>query len=175
MRRKRISKRKISLLVFVTKMFEIHKFLSSKFQIAMTNILENVFACSWTKFLCLVQVLIFLFQVSVFWLTAFCGIVPFVFAAFMLVLPETPYYHMLKRKFPQAQNSLAWFRGQHYDGKTELEVIQKSIDDVRAENLKIICSLRSLSSFIFPLLLSNKISFHDIWVSQNHHCFVGIT
>lgn len=91
-------------------------------------------------------------QVSAFWLTVFCGIVPFVFAAFMLLLPETPYYHILNGKFSQAQNSLAWFRGHHYDGKTELEIIQKSIDDVSIEKLRIILFFQYDTHIIIFLL-----------------------
>lgn len=50
---------------------------------------------------------------SVFTLSLVCGIVPLVFGAAFIFMPETPLYYLQKGKKDDAQASLQWFRGKY--------------------------------------------------------------
>lgn len=66
-----------------------------------------------------------------------CAVIPVIYALMMLILPETPYFHMLKKNLSGAKDSMTWYRGSNYDSQPELLEIQRNID--RDETEKIPC------------------------------------
>jgi len=76
--------------------------------------------------------------VNVFWLTVACTIVPIVFGAMMLFLPESPIYHLKKGRREAAGQSLQWFRGSNYDIEPELAAMQKNIEIMESERVPIL-------------------------------------
>lgn len=56
------------------------------------------------------------------------GIVPIVFAACFIWMPETPQYLIKKGKEDQAEKSLQYFRGKNFDIKHELDEMKDDID-----------------------------------------------
>lgn len=80
---------------------------------------------------------------SVFVLSIICGIVPLVFGAIFWLMPETPLYYLQKGQKERAQASLQWFRGKNYDVSTELQEIQKTVDEAAAQKLSFLEAFRS--------------------------------
>ncbi|XP_021923674.1 facilitated trehalose transporter Tret1-like isoform X2 [Zootermopsis nevadensis] len=80
---------------------------------------------------------------SVFTLSVVCGVVPLVFGAAFIFMPETPLYYLQKGKKDDAQASLQWFRGRNYDVGAELQEIQTSVDEAAAQRLSITQAFRT--------------------------------
>jgi MFS family permease len=67
--------------------------------------------------------------VSVFWLSVSCAIMPIVFAAIFVIMPESPTYLVIKNKNDQAVDSLKWLRGNHYDPSREIDELKANLSD----------------------------------------------
>ncbi|KAG8243821.1 hypothetical protein J6590_038301 [Homalodisca vitripennis] len=76
--------------------------------------------------------------VNVFWLTVLCAIVPIVYGAAMLFLPESPIYYLKTKRVEEARQSLQWFRGRGYDVEPELAIMQKNIEIMESEKVTIL-------------------------------------
>ncbi|XP_030381466.1 facilitated trehalose transporter Tret1-2 homolog [Scaptodrosophila lebanonensis] len=61
-------------------------------------------------------------------LNILCAILPMIFAAFFLFMPESPVYLALKGQKEAAAKSLAWLRGKHYDVDDELKQIMSGVE-----------------------------------------------
>lgn len=64
---------------------------------------------------------------NVFTFSVLCAIVPLLFGAIFVFMPETPHYYMQKEKQEDAIQSLKWLRGSDYDYTDDL-------NEMRAEN-----------------------------------------
>jgi hypothetical protein len=62
-------------------------------------------------------------------LSAACGVIPIVFAACFIWMPESPQYLLGRNKEEQAEKSLQWFRGNDYDIKEELDIMKSSVEE----------------------------------------------
>ncbi|XP_071445142.1 facilitated trehalose transporter Tret1 isoform X2 [Hetaerina americana] len=80
---------------------------------------------------------------TVFWFSIVCGIIPIVFAAGILVIPESPAYYLSKGKVEEAKKSLRWLRGKEYDFEAELAEMQVSAENAAESkrNVNIISAL----------------------------------
>uniref|UniRef100_A0A1B6MCU6 Major facilitator superfamily (MFS) profile domain-containing protein n=1 Tax=Graphocephala atropunctata TaxID=36148 RepID=A0A1B6MCU6_9HEMI len=76
--------------------------------------------------------------VNVFWLTVLCAIVPIVYGAAMLFLPESPIYYIKTKRIDQARQSLQWFRGKGFDVEPELAVMQMNIEIMENEKVSML-------------------------------------
>lgn len=56
--------------------------------------------------------------------TIICAIIPLVFGAIFMWMPETPYYYVMKNRIQMAEQSLKYFRGDEYNFNDELIEIQ---------------------------------------------------
>lgn len=73
--------------------------------------------------------------VSVFVLSIICGIIPLLFGAIFVFMPETPYYLISKNRTEDAIKSLQWLRGSQYDYTQELAEMQA--ENEQRKNAKI--------------------------------------
>ncbi|XP_065222917.1 facilitated trehalose transporter Tret1-like isoform X2 [Planococcus citri] len=73
--------------------------------------------------------------VNVFTLTLICAVIPVIYALMMLLLPETPYFHIMKKNLSAAKESMSWYRGSKYDSQPELLEIQNDIERDEAEKV----------------------------------------
>lgn len=69
---------------------------------------------------------------SVFWLSIFCGIIPLVFAAVFVWMPESPTFLVERGKYPKAVSAIKWLRGEEYETEQEIEELK----DVLLEEIK---------------------------------------
>lgn len=53
-----------------------------------------------------------------------CGVLPIVFFALFMWMPETPYYYVMQNRIENAENAMKRLRGEQYDYNTELTEIQ---------------------------------------------------
>jgi MFS family permease len=67
--------------------------------------------------------------VPVFWLSIACGIIPIIFAAIFVIMPESPTYLVIKNKNEEAIKSLKWLRGQDYDPTDEIEELKANLSE----------------------------------------------
>lgn len=82
-----------------------------------------------------------------------CAIVPILFGALFIWMPETPYFLIMKNQTERAVDSLKWFRGEHYNIDDELEAIRAEQETVR-ENQESFFTTFSKSSTRRGLLIS---------------------
>lgn len=73
--------------------------------------------------------------VAVFWLSIACAVIPIVFGACVLFLPESPVYLLKTGYKTKARESLQWFRGEYYDVQPEINEMQKNLDEIAAEKV----------------------------------------
>ena len=67
---------------------------------------------------------------DVFTLTVICGLFPIIYLCLMLMVPETPYFYVMKRNLDAAQKSLLWFIGSQYDCTHEIVIMKRNVQDV---------------------------------------------
>lgn len=60
-----------------------------------------------------------------------CAILPLVFGALFIWMPETPNYWIIKNQVTKAENSLKWLRGNQYDYSDELIEMQMEHELIR--------------------------------------------
>ena len=64
---------------------------------------------------------------SVFWISVFCGMIPLIFGAVFIWMPESPTYLVEKGKYPKAVASIKWLRGEEYDPEVEIEDLKDGL------------------------------------------------
>lgn len=84
--------------------------------------------------------------VSVFQLNVICAIIPLVFGAIFVFMPETPTYLISKGKKEEAAKSLRWLRGNEYDLSQELAELQAQHEDDQKNKVSIFAALRRRST-----------------------------
>lgn len=62
--------------------------------------------------------------IRIFLLSVVCAIVPIIFGAIFVFMPETPSYLVQANKKDKAEKSLKWLRGESYNIKKELETLE---------------------------------------------------
>ncbi|XP_073839129.1 solute carrier family 2 member nebulosa isoform X2 [Musca autumnalis] len=63
---------------------------------------------------------------DVFWMSVVCGLLPLVFGAIFVFMPESPTYLVSKNKNESAIKSIQWLRGKEYDYKVEIEELKET-------------------------------------------------
>ncbi|KAM7357345.1 solute carrier family 2 member nebulosa isoform 2-T3 [Cochliomyia hominivorax] len=63
---------------------------------------------------------------NVFWMSIVCGLLPLVFGAIFVFMPESPTYLVTKNKNESAVKSIQWLRGKQYDYKVEIEELKET-------------------------------------------------
>lgn len=69
-------------------------------------------------------------QFNVFGLTIICAIIPIVYVALMVLIPESPTFHLMKGNVEKARLSLRYFRGPYGTVDQELSIMQDSLAKV---------------------------------------------
>lgn len=67
-------------------------------------------------------------EVKLFWLSLACGMVPIVFFATFVFMPESPLYHLQRGREQCAKESLQWLRGSQCDIEQELFQLRASLE-----------------------------------------------
>lgn len=70
--------------------------------------------------------------VNVFWLSIICGIIPLVFGAIFMFMPESPTYLVMKDNNQGAVKALKWLRGSQYDPAEEIAELQNDNEERRS-------------------------------------------
>lgn len=67
----------------------------------------------------------------IFWTNVACSIFPLVYGSFLILMPESPVFYMMKDREEDAIESIKWLRGESYDPKVEIENLKSElrIDD----------------------------------------------
>ncbi|XP_054731972.1 facilitated trehalose transporter Tret1-2 homolog isoform X1 [Anastrepha obliqua] len=68
---------------------------------------------------------------SVFWINIVCGLIPLVFGAIFVFMPESPTYLITKNKDENAIESIQWLRGKDYEYKSEIEELRDTQQKIR--------------------------------------------
>ncbi|XP_037813161.1 facilitated trehalose transporter Tret1 isoform X2 [Lucilia sericata] len=63
---------------------------------------------------------------DVFWMSIVCGILPLVFGAIFVFMPESPTYLVSKNNNESAVKSIQWLRGKDYDYRMEIEELKET-------------------------------------------------
>ncbi|XP_046807637.1 facilitated trehalose transporter Tret1 isoform X2 [Lucilia cuprina] len=63
---------------------------------------------------------------DVFWMSIVCGILPLVFGAVFVFMPESPTYLVSKNNNESAVKSIQWLRGKDYDYRMEIEELKET-------------------------------------------------
>lgn len=66
-----------------------------------------------------------------------CAIIPIVYACLMILMPESPNFHLMKGNVEKARLSLRYFRGPYGTVDQELTIMQDSLAKVHAYHFKI--------------------------------------
>ncbi|XP_049780356.1 facilitated trehalose transporter Tret1-like [Schistocerca cancellata] len=65
-------------------------------------------------------------ECNLFWMSAICGLVPIVFGAAFVFMPETPAYYLGKGKEDAARKSLLWLRGTECDLEQDIAQMKQA-------------------------------------------------
>lgn len=89
--------------------------------------------------------------VTVFVLNLICAVIPLVFGAIFVFMPETPTYLIAKGKKEEAAKSLKWLRGDEYDFSQELAELQAQHEEDQKNKISIFAALgrRSTQKALF--------------------------
>lgn len=88
-----------------------------------------------------------------------CMVMPLIFGAFFIWMPESPMYYIMKNRVTDAEESLKWLRGEHNDFNDELTEIQIAHELVSRNRISLIsvikkpATLRGLMISLCLLLL----------------------
>lgn len=83
---------------------------------------------------------------SVFVFTIILAIIPLVFGAIFVFMPETPVYLISKGRKDEAAASLQWLRGSQYDCTAELAELQAQQEEARASKTSLSAALARRST-----------------------------
>ncbi|XP_034484216.1 facilitated trehalose transporter Tret1-2 homolog isoform X3 [Drosophila innubila] len=78
---------------------------------------------------------------DVMWMSIVCGILPIIFGVIFFFMPESPTYLVSKNRSEAAVQSIQWLRGKEYDYAPELEELQQSDREIRAQQVNIFAAL----------------------------------
>lgn len=80
--------------------------------------------------LLIIFILLLCLQFNIFGLTLICAIIPIVYVALMVLIPESPNFHLMKGNVEKARLSLRYFRGPYGTVDQELSIMQDSLAKV---------------------------------------------
>lgn len=75
-----------------------------------------------------------------------CGIVPFVFGAAFVFMPESPVYLLKKGNESKARNNLQWLRGKEYNIDDEIKEMHEAMEDDKRNPVSIKDSLKKTAT-----------------------------
>lgn len=82
------------------------------------------------------------YGLSVFHFSIVCGILPLIFGAVFIFMPESPLYLISKNRTTDAINSLQWLRGKQYDCTTEIAELQAQHNENIQNKISITIALK---------------------------------
>lgn len=94
------------------------------------------------------------YKANVVLLSIICGIIPIVFGAIFVFMPESPTYLVMKDNGQGAIKSLKWLRGQQYDPSEEIAELQNDAEE------------RKTNSVTFGQAMSRKTTIRGLVVSM---------
>ncbi|XP_058985056.1 facilitated trehalose transporter Tret1-2 homolog isoform X1 [Musca domestica] len=74
---------------------------------------------------------------DVFWMSVVCGLLPLVFGAIFVFMPESPTYLVSKNKNESAIKSIQWLRGKEYDYNMEIEELKDTEKKIKENPVSI--------------------------------------
>lgn len=74
----------------------------------------------------------YLLQFQVFGLSFACTIIPVIYICFLLLIPESPNFYLMKGYVDEARLSLRYFRGPFSNVDQELNTMQRSLAKVQS-------------------------------------------
>lgn len=107
---------------------EIRGTLGSFFQLMVTTGILFVYAVG--------------YDLKVFTFSILCGVLPLVFGAAFIFMPESPLYLVSKNRSEDAIKSLKWLRGENYDYSHELNELQSQHEADTNNRVSILTALR---------------------------------
>lgn len=121
----------------------------------------------------LVYVLGYFFTLVTF--NIICAILPLVFGAIFVWMPESPYFYIMKNNMEKAENSLKWLRGEENDFIEELTEIQTEHETLTRNRSTLFTALKKTATkraiFISLILLLltqlsgiNAVIFYTDWI-----------
>lgn len=72
---------------------------------------------------------------SVFVASIIGGIVPLVFAAIFVIMPESPVYLIIEKRENDAKKSYMWLRGSTYDPQAEVDELKNDLDQSQSNQI----------------------------------------
>lgn len=113
---------------------EIRGSLGSYFQLQVNVgiLFVYILGCyvSTLYFLLISHYKLYFLQLDVFGLSVACAIVPLIFLCFLVLIPESPLFYLIKGDIDNARLSLRFFRGRLYNVDPELNTMKESLDKV---------------------------------------------
>lgn len=98
---------------------------------------------------------LYFLQFDVFGLSIACAIVPLIFLCFLVLIPESPLFYLMKGDVDNARLSLRFFRGRLYNVEPELNSMQKYLAKVYKYYSKMYNLLINIASYNY--FQSNKL------------------
>lgn len=99
---------------------------------------------------------------GVFTFSVLCAIVPLLFGALFVFMPETPHYYCRQNKPSEAAKSLQWLRGENYDLMPEMLEISGTATVLEPNMLNELQSPATKRAFIISLALMLTMQFSGI-------------
>ncbi|XP_043464698.1 facilitated trehalose transporter Tret1-like isoform X1 [Leptopilina heterotoma] len=81
--------------------------------------------------------------VDILWLSVISAIVPIIFFAAFIFMPESPTYHLMKGNMDAARASMAKLRGPDYNVEPELLTQQETLDEMNRNRVSFLTAIRS--------------------------------
>lgn len=118
---------------------EIRGTLGSFFQLMITIGILFVYIIGWAA--------------NVFLMSIICGLIPLLFGAIFVFMPETPLYLVSKGKTESAIKSIQWLRGTEFDHASELQKLQEEHEKSKERPVSIYSAL------------TRKATIRGLWIS----------
>jgi len=83
---------------------------------------------------------------NIFGLSIICAIIPIVYASLMVLMPESPAFHLMKGNVDKARLSLRYFRGPYGTVDQELSLLQDSMAKTERERVPIMEAFQTTSA-----------------------------
>lgn len=75
-----------------------------------------------------------------------CGVLPLIFGAIFMWMPESPYYLMIDNQGESAANSMKWLRGPDYNCENELNEIRMEQETIQQSRVSLLNALQKPST-----------------------------
>uniref|UniRef100_A0A1A9VZI8 Major facilitator superfamily (MFS) profile domain-containing protein n=1 Tax=Glossina brevipalpis TaxID=37001 RepID=A0A1A9VZI8_9MUSC len=83
---------------------------------------------------------------TVFVMTLSCTFLPVISGILFLILPESPFYYVMKDKPEKARSALQWLRGKNYDINEEYQEVEANVREVKENPVSLLKGMKRRSS-----------------------------